>query len=102
MRNITIVGGGTAGWITANILAKSWAHQNVNITVIESPTIPTIGVGEGSTPALKGFFDFLEIQESEWMNKCNATYKNGIRFNGWTNKPDFKSYFHPQIGRAHV
>ncbi|WGO98563.1 tryptophan 7-halogenase [Saccharophagus degradans] len=95
MRNITIVGGGTAGWITANILATSWAHQNTNITVIESPTIPTIGVGEGSTPALKGFFDFLEIQESEWMNKCNATYKNGIRFNGWTNKPDFKSYFHP-------
>lgn len=94
-KKILIVGGGTAGWMAANLMAACWLEQGFEITLIESPEIGIIGVGEGSTPQLKSFFDFLGIQESEWMPACNATYKNGIRFNGWSKMPDCESYFHP-------
>jgi tryptophan 6-halogenase len=63
--------------------------------VVESPTVGIIGVGEGSTPWLRGFFDKLGIEESEWMPACHATYKCGISFEGWSGKPGFIRYFHP-------
>ena len=95
MKNIVILGGGTAGWMTANLLQKKWRHHGIQISVVESPDIGIIGVGEGSTPLLKEFFDSLEISESEWMPRCNATYKNGISFNDWSTVPGYESYFHP-------
>lgn len=95
MKKIVIVGGGTSGWMTANIFAHSLKSHNFDITLIESPDIATIGVGEGSTPALKVFFDRLGISENEWMPQCNATYKCGITFSDWSTKPGFESYFHP-------
>ncbi len=95
VRSILIVGGGTAGWMTALILARSLIPRGVEITVLESPTVATIGVGEGSTPWLRGFFDSLGIEEAEWMPACQATYKCGITFAGWSTKPGFESYFHP-------
>ncbi|WDD98017.1 tryptophan halogenase family protein [Thalassomonas actiniarum] len=94
-KSIVIVGGGTAGWMAANLMAKSWQHLGFNIRLIESPDIGIIGVGEGSTPQLKGFMDFLGIKESDWMGQCNATYKNGIEFVNWSTKPGFSRYFHP-------
>ena len=87
MKNIVILGGGTAGWMTANLLQKKWRQRGIQISVVESPDIGIIGVGEGSTPLLKEFFDSLEISESEWMPQCNATYKNGISFNDWSTVP---------------
>lgn len=95
VRRIVIVGGGTAGWMTALVLARSLIERGVEIMLLESPTVGTIGVGEGSTPWLRGFFDSLGIEESEWMPACHATYKCGIRFEGWSTKPGFESYFHP-------
>lgn len=95
VRSILIVGGGTAGWMTALTLARALKGQGVTITVIESPTVGIIGVGEGSTPWLRGFFEGLGIEESEWMPACDATYKCGITFEGWCTKPGFDSYFHP-------
>lgn len=92
---LVILGGGSAGWITANLLAKAWQDRNVAITVVESPEIGIIGVGEGSTPQLKWFFDHLGIAEAEWMPACDATYKIGIRFGGWSQQQGFESYFHP-------
>ncbi len=92
---IVILGGGTAGWITANAMAQQWANRNVTITLIEAPTIGTVGVGEGSTPRLKIFMDDIGLSESEWMPECNATYKNGISFHGWSVRNGFKRYFHP-------
>ena len=94
-KKILIVGGGTAGWMTALIIANTWQRQPLDITLMESPAVGTIGVGEGSTPALKTFFETLGIADSEWMPECNATYKCGIRFDNWSTKPGFESYFHP-------
>jgi tryptophan 6-halogenase len=95
IRKIVIVGGGSAGWMTAMILANALIRHGIEISVLESPMVGIIGVGEGSTPWLRGFFDSLGIEESEWMPECNATYKCGITFDGWSTKPGFESYFHP-------
>jgi tryptophan 6-halogenase len=92
--SIVIVGGGTAGWMAACLMAQHWGAR-ARVTVVESPDIGIIGVGEGSTPQLKAFFDRLGIAESEWMPACNATYKSGIRFHGWSERPGYESYFHP-------
>lgn len=92
-KKILIVGGGTAGWMAANLIASRWT--DVDICLLESTGIGIIGVGEGSTPHLKFFFDAINVPESEWMPRCNATYKNGISFVDWSSVPGFDSYFHP-------
>lgn len=91
--HIVILGGGTAGWMAANLIAHRWGGERV--TLVESPEIGIIGVGEGSTPQLKTLFDTLGIAETDWMPRCNATYKNGIRFHDWSERAGFESYFHP-------
>jgi tryptophan 6-halogenase len=92
---IVVLGGGTAGWMAANLIAHRWRDRQVSVTVIESPDIGIIGVGEGSTPQLKAMFDTLGIAERDWMPACNATYKTGISFHGWSSRAGFERYFHP-------
>ncbi|MEO7277843.1 MAG: tryptophan halogenase family protein [Sphingomicrobium sp.] len=94
-RSVAILGGGTAGWMAANLLVDRWADSGTTITLIESSDIGVVGVGEGSTPQLKAFFDRLGITESEWMPRCNATFKAGIEFVGWSDRPGYERYFHP-------
>jgi 2-polyprenyl-6-methoxyphenol hydroxylase-like FAD-dependent oxidoreductase len=93
---LLIVGGGTAGWLTALMLAWHFRqHQQVQIELVEAPGIATIGVGEGSTPALTRLLRQLEIAEQDWMPACQATYKNGIRFSHWSTQAGYQHYFHP-------
>ena len=94
-KKILIVGGGTAGWMVANELQYAWGDKGVEITLIESARIGTVGVGEGTTPSIRSWFHKLGIPESEWMPRCNATYKCGISFPGWSTVPGFETYFHP-------
>ncbi len=82
IQNIVIVGGGTAGWMTAAYLSKAF-NKNIPITLVESSNVTTVGVGEATFSSMKVFFDFLELEEPEWMPKCNGTYKMGIKFVNW-------------------
>lgn len=92
-RKILIVGGGSAGWMTAALLAKTLGRDH-QIELVESSQIGTVGVGEGSTPKIRALFDALGIPEAQWMPACSATYKNGIRFSGWSDRPGFENFFH--------
>lgn len=94
--HIAVLGGGTAGWMAACLIARRW--PGAAVTVIEDPAIGIIGVGEGSTPQLKALFDTLGIAEADWMPRCRATFKHGIRFDGWSDRPGHASYFHPFAG----
>ncbi|HWB13831.1 MAG TPA: tryptophan halogenase family protein [Pirellulales bacterium] len=83
IREIVVLGGGTAGWMTASYLA-SQLQGGVRITVVEAPAIPKIGVGEATVPNLqKVFFDQLGIPERDWMRQCNASFKVGVKFTNW-------------------
>src|SRR4051794_40822511 len=80
---VLIVGGGTAGWMTAAYLAKVFGHT-VHITVLEAPAIPKIGVGEATIPNLQSaFFDVLGIPEEEWMKEVNGAFKTAVKFINW-------------------
>ncbi len=99
LQNVVILGGGTAGWMTASYLKR--AFPNLHITLAEAPGIPKIGVGEATIPNLqKVFFDFLGLQEDDWMRRCNAAFKVGIKFSNWR-KPraeDPNDYFYHLFG----
>ncbi|WP_016953940.1 tryptophan halogenase family protein [Catenovulum agarivorans] len=92
VKSFCILGGGSAGWMTASMLQHVFPQYR--ICLVESPEIKTVGVGEGSTPALKSFFELLGINESEWMPQCDATYKNGIFFDKWSENQGYTNYFH--------
>jgi tryptophan 6-halogenase len=92
IKNIVIVGGGSAGWMTAAYLSKA-LDKNVQITLIDSSNITTVGVGEATFSTIKLFFDFLGLQEHEWMPKCNATYKMAIKFVNWNSQGQY--FYHP-------
>jgi flavin-dependent dehydrogenase len=91
-KRIVIVGGGTAGWMTASYLKKA-LDASAEITVVESATIKTIGVGEATFSTIKLFFDWLDLDESEWMPACNAAYKLAIKFVNWTSRGGH--FYHP-------
>jgi tryptophan halogenase len=98
IKEIVILGGGTAGWMAATYLSKA-LQGTVRITVLEAPTIPKIGVGEATVPNLqRAFFDYLEIPEDEWMRTCNAAFKTAVKFVNWRGDPGSgKSdhFYHP-------
>ncbi|AVT46425.1 tryptophan halogenase family protein [Shewanella baltica] len=93
IRKIIILGGGTAGWMAAAALANNPVFAAIELCLVESDNIGTIGVGEGSTPHLKRFMDNLGISEKDWMEQCHASYKTGIDFINWNG--DSQQYFHP-------
>jgi tryptophan 7-halogenase len=93
IQRILIVGGGTAGWMTAAALAKFLNPQQYHITLVESESIGSVGVGEATVPHIRYFNEVLGIDENEFMKKTNATYKLGIEFSNWGKLGD--AYIHP-------
>ena len=93
VRKILIVGGGTAGWITAAALSALYAAKDLQIELVESEAIGTVGVGEATVPHIRYFNERIGVDEREFMLKTAATFKLGIEFRDWGRIGD--SYVHP-------
>src|ERR1700676_3636795 len=91
--SIAIVGGGTAGWMAASSLARALPGTGTVITVIESPEIGTVGVGEATIPPIIDLLRFLSINEGDFVKHTQATYKLGIKFTNWPRAGH--TYWHP-------
>ena len=87
---IAVVGGGTAGFVSALILKTT--YPNYQVDIIRSEKIGTIGVGEGTTEHWSVFMDHVGIQTAQLINECDATFKTGIMFEDWEINHIFKVY----------
>lgn len=100
INRILVVGGGTAGWLSAAVLAKELNANEpggVSVTLVESPDVPILGVGEGTWPTLRATLSRIGVDEGEFMRECEATFKQGGEFVNWVSGPGVKkdSYYHP-------
>ncbi len=93
LNDIVILGGGTAGWMMAAALAQKCNGCDVRITLVESESIGTVGVGESTIPHIRDFNKFLGIDETSFLKGTKATFKMGIKFENWGGLGD--SYIHP-------
>ena len=100
VRHVVIVGGGSAGWLTAGILAADHlaaTGAGIAVTLIESPGVPPIGVGEGTWPSMRDSLRRIGVRESDFFRACDASFKQGSRFDGWVDGSADDRYFHPFV-----
>lgn len=91
IKKVIVVGGGSAGWMSASVLAKRF--PNLEIAVIESPSVPIIGVGESTLGSINAFLHMLDLKDEEWMEFCNATHKLAIKFRDFYKKGE--TFYYP-------
>jgi 2-polyprenyl-6-methoxyphenol hydroxylase-like FAD-dependent oxidoreductase len=93
-----IVGGGAAGWLTAALLAKDHCATEsggVAVTLVESPSVAILGVGEGTWPTMRETLRRGGLSEREFITECDASFKQGTRFDGWRNGAEDDRFYHP-------
>ncbi|QGZ40367.1 tryptophan halogenase [Pseudoduganella flava] len=96
INHVVIVGGGSAGWLTAGVLAAD--HPALQVTLIESPDVAPIGVGEGTWPSMRDTLSRIGVSESAFFRECDAAFKQGSRFNDWREGGGAADYyFHPFV-----
>lgn len=97
IKKIVIVGGGSAGWLTAGIIAAEHLvdkDNGIELVLIESPDVATIGVGEGTWPSMRNTLKKIGVSETEFIRECDASFKQGSKFTNWA-RQDGSSYYHP-------
>lgn len=94
-----IVGGGSAGWLTAGVIAAEHGADagRLSVTVIESPDVNPIGVGEGTWPTMRDSLRRIGVSETDFIRECDASFKQGSQFLHWVTGQDGDSYFHPFV-----
>jgi len=100
VKHVVIVGGGSAGWLTAAVLAaehQSTSAAGLQVTLIESPDVMPIGVGEGTWPTMRDTLRKIGVTETDFIRECDASFKQGSRFDGWVNGGQGDYYFHPFV-----
>jgi tryptophan halogenase len=99
IKDVVIVGGGTAGWMAATALARTMGHQ-LNIRLVESDAIGIVGVGEATIPAIRLFNAMAELDEDEFLRATKATFKLGIEFHNWGKLGDRYMHAFGQFGQS--
>jgi len=97
VKSVVIVGGGTAGWLTAGLLAAEHLpgrQTDFEVILVESPDVSPIGVGEGTWPTMRGSLQAMGISETDFIRECEASFKQGTRFSGWL-RGEGEFYYHP-------
>lgn len=98
IRRVVIVGGGTAGWLTAAVLAAGHAAHRpdgLQVTVVESPDVAPIGVGEGTWPTMRDTLSRIGVSEADFVRECDVAFKQGSRFDRWVTGAADDRYHHP-------
>lgn len=100
IKSIVIVGGGTAGWITAGTIAAKLQSEHAdgfNITLVESPDVKPIGVGEGTWPTMRRTLKAMGVRETDFIRQCNVSFKQGAKFAKWVTGAEDDFYYHPLV-----
>lgn len=98
IKQIVIVGGGSAGWLTAGILAAEHGTSKpggLRVKLVESPDVKPIGVGEGTWPTMRDTLRKMGVSEADFIRECDASFKQASRFNRWVTGGDDDTYYHP-------
>jgi len=93
IEHVVVVGGGSAGWLVAGVLAAE--HPRLTVTLVESPGVPPIGVGEGTWPSMRETLQRIGVAEADFLRECDAAFKQGSRFDAWVDGGPGDTYFHP-------
>ena len=100
VKRLVIVGGGSAGWLTAGIIAaehRARAGTGLAVMLLESPDVPPIGVGEGTWPTMRDSLRKVGVSESDFIRECDVSFKQGSKFDRWVNGREHDYYFHPFV-----
>jgi tryptophan 7-halogenase len=94
VKKIVILGGGSAGWLTAGVIAAEHG-EGMTITLVESPDVPIIGVGEGTWPSMRDTLRKMGVSEKDFIAECDVSFKQGSKFIGWKSGEPSDFYYHP-------
>lgn len=100
VKRVVVVGGGSAGWLTAGVIAaehRADSRSGTEVTLVESPDVRTIGVGEGTWPSMRDTLRKMGVSESDFITECDASFKQGSRFVKWVTAAADDCYYHPFV-----